>query len=72
MLRCVSIPCVVQVPFHAQCGPVPFLSTGQNKERELVDNLQLISQKEEIKQKTMKVQTLRTALQSMGLDQYET
>ena len=43
----------------------------QNKERELADNLQLISQREEIEQKAKRVKELRETLQRMGLDKYD-
>lgn len=43
----------------------------QNRERELEDNLQLLSQREEIDQKSKRVSELKATLHSMGLEQYD-
>ena len=53
------------------CYPVVLAVSLQNKEREFADNLQLMTQKEEIEQKTKRVQQLKDSLQKMGLDRYE-
>ncbi len=50
--------------------PIPFC-WFQNRERELEDNLQLLSQREEIEQKSRKVSELKATLQRMGLEQYD-